>query len=870
MEKDTHSDEKKEEGGGITERKRNHYETLGVDKMASPKVIEKAYRKLARITHPDKEKSKKRKKTETYQQCTFDEIREAKECLLDADSRIEYNMRIFGLPMDGWVDSERNDFDQLFASDYGDTRREEYVEKPKPIVISMTVPLHQWMYQNKEMCSGGIDVLDNRLRSIQVIPYNELIYQELRRVKSKELVTNKVILYTRTELCRLCSGYGWYIPYSYVDGGVLTFSKRFHDNPDNPEKNRDHLGTCLWAECLRPCVQCTGSGHVLEDTSEQTFRNLAFKDRQLPSGMSGFYSKMPGRAAPSVARMVRCSACMGKKYTVRKEYENDVVPCKSCADGGDVKGEKNVKSLGLVRRKMMICNSIMPMHIDAETRTGLVIFSEQGNQLAPNNVAGDIHISFTIEDFSDVPIGIRPFLGHYRYNPLEGREFRNIVQEIIGTGEELNPVLPYANEAWEEDEEEECLHSSSSSSSRCDSEEDGYSSDGHLIIYDNNTSKRILKTSKYFPFKVTESFVPKHDLHHLREPSRKVEEIGRNDLSRMQGDLKNEYTCIIRSDKPLGVTSGYVPNIIRIGNTCIQPYESEKNKDVSNFRMNVYLSLRDAVCGFNLWFPDLDRDYTKGIYNEEYTSSTDGEEEQEEEDYYEYNPEHISMDTIGADTTGEYGMVKGETKDLLLFHPSDAYRKIGYSINRHRVTWTGDTWTLKDQGPPCCIFCGGNPFVYPYKEASKGKRGKDNYGKKRIRDEDKERAFADEFSRYTEGKSRGYLGYNNLPEEGTCTIISKDLSTVICEANPKTYASVLCNTWTNDTAYSESSTTRGHCGDINVFFRVMAPIRSNWDDQTLIMFDYCCNRFGSNDVNRARECTDLVTNASIKGKEIEK
>jgi hypothetical protein len=93
---------------------------------------------------------------------------------------------------------------------------------------------------------------------------------------------------------------------------------------------------------------------------------------------------------------------------------------------------------------------------------------------------------------------------------------------------------------------------------------------------------------------------------------------------------------------------------------------------------------------------------------------------------------------------------------------------------------------------------------------------------------------------------------------------------VICEANPKAYASVLCNKWTKDDSEVGSSTPRGHCGDINIVFRVMAPIRSGWDDQTLIMFDYCCDRFGISDVNRSWEHTDVAMSVVTTDEESEK
>ncbi|MFN4895049.1 MAG: DnaJ C-terminal domain-containing protein [Pseudomonadota bacterium] len=63
---------------------KDYYETLGVDRKASPEDIQKAYRKLARKYHPDINKTKDAEDR-------FKEINEANEVLSDAEKRKRYD-----------------------------------------------------------------------------------------------------------------------------------------------------------------------------------------------------------------------------------------------------------------------------------------------------------------------------------------------------------------------------------------------------------------------------------------------------------------------------------------------------------------------------------------------------------------------------------------------------------------------------------------------------------------------------------------------------------------------------------------------------------------------------------------------------------
>src|SRR5476651_898672 len=64
---------------------KDYYETLGVAKTASPDEIKKAFRRLARIHHPDVAKNK------TAGEAKFKEINEAYEVLSDPEKRRKYD-----------------------------------------------------------------------------------------------------------------------------------------------------------------------------------------------------------------------------------------------------------------------------------------------------------------------------------------------------------------------------------------------------------------------------------------------------------------------------------------------------------------------------------------------------------------------------------------------------------------------------------------------------------------------------------------------------------------------------------------------------------------------------------------------------------
>src|SRR5271169_2810019 len=78
---------------------KDYYETLGVARTASPEEIKQAFRKLARIHHPDVAKNK------AAGEAKFKEINEAYEVLGDPEKRKRYDE--LG---ENWQDGGRNPF----------------------------------------------------------------------------------------------------------------------------------------------------------------------------------------------------------------------------------------------------------------------------------------------------------------------------------------------------------------------------------------------------------------------------------------------------------------------------------------------------------------------------------------------------------------------------------------------------------------------------------------------------------------------------------------------------------------------------------------------------------------------------------------
>lgn len=90
----------------------NYYEILGVDRDASPETIKKAFRRLARATHPDANPG------DQEAEARFREVAEAYEVLSDPDRRAQYD-RGDSLDLGGFFQGPSS-FDDLLRSVFGD------------------------------------------------------------------------------------------------------------------------------------------------------------------------------------------------------------------------------------------------------------------------------------------------------------------------------------------------------------------------------------------------------------------------------------------------------------------------------------------------------------------------------------------------------------------------------------------------------------------------------------------------------------------------------------------------------------------------------------------------------------------------------
>src|SRR5437660_5423711 len=94
---------------------RDYYETLGVKKDASEEDVKKAYRKLARQYHPDRNPGDK------GAEARFKEVQEAYDVLSDKQKRAQYDQFGFAGPGGGFRwSTEGFDAGSFNAEDLGD------------------------------------------------------------------------------------------------------------------------------------------------------------------------------------------------------------------------------------------------------------------------------------------------------------------------------------------------------------------------------------------------------------------------------------------------------------------------------------------------------------------------------------------------------------------------------------------------------------------------------------------------------------------------------------------------------------------------------------------------------------------------------
>src|SRR6202046_478702 len=92
----------------------DYYKTLGVDKKASAEEIKKAYRKLARKYHPDRNPGDKQAEER------FKEISQAHDVLSDPDKRKEYDRGGMFAGLGGAGGFDPSQFSGSFSGGFGD------------------------------------------------------------------------------------------------------------------------------------------------------------------------------------------------------------------------------------------------------------------------------------------------------------------------------------------------------------------------------------------------------------------------------------------------------------------------------------------------------------------------------------------------------------------------------------------------------------------------------------------------------------------------------------------------------------------------------------------------------------------------------
>ncbi|MFW6113638.1 MAG: molecular chaperone DnaJ [Actinomycetota bacterium] len=123
---------------------KDYYQLLGVDRSADQEDIKRAYRKLARLYHPDVNRSDKEA------QARFKEISEAYEVLGDAERRRRYDLfgekgvpsSSFGSGFGGF-DSPFGDIFDMFFAQGGGRRTSRAQRRGSDLLLAMEITLHE-------------------------------------------------------------------------------------------------------------------------------------------------------------------------------------------------------------------------------------------------------------------------------------------------------------------------------------------------------------------------------------------------------------------------------------------------------------------------------------------------------------------------------------------------------------------------------------------------------------------------------------------------------------------------------------------------------------------------------------------------------
>lgn len=340
--------------------KRDYYEILGIDKSASKTEIKKAYRKLAKEFHPD------RNKAENAEQ-KFKEVQEAYEVLSDEQKRSAYDQfghagtQGFGAgggnysDFNGYQDfGNINDiFEQFFGGGFGG-----FSNGPRQ---------HSTKVRGSDLeVSFKIDFMD------------------------AVFGTKKTIKYNRQVSCKACDGSG-----AENDADLITCSTCNGKGQVIREQNAFMFGTIRTAA---PCPDCDGSGKIIKNKCKEC------KGEGRVSIKDTFSIKIPPGIPDGVTLRFKDRGNAGKKGGNYGDlYVNIEVNTHESLErrGNDIYTELNIDAATAVLGDKIEVPSVhgpIKIKIPAGTQPGKIIrLSGKGGPRFQGDGNGDQYVKVNIE-----------------------------------------------------------------------------------------------------------------------------------------------------------------------------------------------------------------------------------------------------------------------------------------------------------------------------------------------------------------------------------------------------------------------------------------------------------------------------------------